>query len=1048
MRVFPTPRGAARAGMRGVLWLLDRVKLLFLLLVTVAIPASAAGLASVTLNIDRTQYNYYHDTWINVEALVANTSTLNLTGLVLHITARDKATGAIVYSADATGPSPWCQGSTCALLPAESVWMAAYVPVPATPPGDYTINATLSMPGDSNVASSSYDVTVGSDGERVLQGSVAVRSNPLFVGDTQGCDFSAVNTTAYPVGQWPFMLSLINTATNAPVRSEQLIGNVGASATLTWHRDYPTAALPPGTYACALYVARWDGGYVKRAGAAFDLLARPVLSADISVLPDRSVYGPGDTATLTITARNTSSSAAIQDGIAHVEVTAPDGRLIFAQDTPAATLAPGATQTWALNTSLVNPLAGHYRVTVVLRNGSVASIATGTAAFDVVALAAELSVGAERSVYTSRERVDLRVAARNATANYTLQGARAHVEVRDPDGQLLLSQDTPAVTLAPAVTQTWPLTLQLAGAKAGRYTITSTLSTSAAGVVASASGAFDVVTPTGSVGLTTDAPSYGIRAQVNLDVVAANTTRGVTLASASTHVEVRGPDGQLFASQDTPAADMATGTSRSTRLAFTLHDAPPGRYTVSGVLGTPLTPDIARGTTAFNVVNMPETALSGSVTVDSDVVAIGTDAGCGYSVANRSPFGLPPQAIRTQLLSTAGQVLGGGDRSVTLAGGDAVNWNEHYSTSNVATGRYTCVLAASMGGAWRELARASFEVVVPPIRISASLGFGNHGRLLALLDTVRVAALTIDPNRRAVEPALPEQQAYLEALLKRAGWSYTIANDASTFARELASGAYNTYAVMSEAIKLDVPTTDALVAAVHGGAGLLDAGRHDERNHAVDEALGIKYIGKFASASGLDMLDASLVPQRHADYWLVDKTIHFELQGAESLARVLDAGTEAPAVTRFAFGTGKSITAGFDLLAEATLQREGSLFEDLILAGLAQVQPVRLPAAGRVLPLRLSLANEGIATDGRVLIRLPAGVRVADPGQASLQDGNVLEWRYTLEQAAHGTLDVWVVLPAAPDTLTISALVQTASGSGYQDYTNVTLELHPVVPLP
>ena len=134
--------------------------------------------------------------------------------------------------------------------------------------------------------------------------------------------------------------------------------------------------------------------------------------------------------------------------------------------------------------------------------------------------------------------------------------------------------------------------------------------------------------------------------------------------------------------------------------------------------------------------------------------------------------------------------------------------------------------------------------------------------------------------------------------------------------------------------------------------------------------------------------------------------------------------------------------AGFDLLAEATGAGSDSGYAALLLNALPYVQPASVtPYAGAVVPLELTLTNQGIATPGVVTLTLPAGVTLVDSAAAEPQPDGTLTWAFDLAQSGVETLTVWVRLPDVVSTLTFTAGVQTGVAPDLRDYTTTTLEL-------
>jgi hypothetical protein len=154
---------------------------------------------------------------------------------------------------------------------------------------------------------------------------------------------------------------------------------------------------------------------------------------------------------------------------------------------------------------------------------------------------------------------------------------------------------------------------------------------------------------------------------------------------------------------------------------------------------------------------------------------------------------------------------------------------------------------------------------------------GAKGRLLVMLDHAGKnpdpAVADSDPFGPGAAPGLTAQRAFLDKILKKAGWSYTITDTAEDFARELRTSGYSVYALFTEHEKLAEQVQKELREAVFRGEGLLEAGSNDQRQGRVDEALGIKYIGQFTDTAVVEMTPSPIHPGGQEAFFFEDKDL-------------------------------------------------------------------------------------------------------------------------------------------------------------------------------
>jgi hypothetical protein len=290
-------------------------------------------------------------------------------------------------------------------------------------------------------------------------------------------------------------------------------------------------------------------------------------------------------------------------------------------------------------------------------------------------------------------------------------------------------------------------------------------------------------------------------------------------------------------------------------------------------------------------------------------------------------------------------------------------------------------------------------------------------------------------------PTLAQQRVFLEQLLGDKGWSYTIVTDDESFERELRTGSYTQYALFSEHEKLDEQVQKELREAVYRGEGLLDAGQHDHRHHAFDEALGIIPVGRQPHVAAVDIA-APWTTNGTATLSLTGETLRTRLDGAQTIATYANVHGYDTAAAGHVYGQGKSVYVGYDLLAEATMAGAGSIHAALLLNALDHVAPdLVTPRSATVIPVRLTVQNRETATAGRTLLSLPSNVIVVDSGGAQYS-GGVLSWQLSLMPGEQQSFTVLVRLPDHAGAITFDALVQSGVDPDYFDKAHPTFTLN------
>lgn len=616
-------------------------------------------------------------------------------------------------------------------------------------------------------------------------------------------------------------------------------------------------------------------------------------------------------------------------------------------------------------------------------------------------------------------------------------GYRLETRVEDAAGSLVFSLPSKAIDLLPGggstnVGQVWNTGLTLAG----DYRVVGILLDAQGNVLDQDSAAFRISEtvnglPIARLRTTTDRHQYHTTDTVQIHDLVQNVSTNTLIDDASLQLTVTGPATSTIFTTTFDVGSLASGNLRELRMPLALNAVAEGDYRVAAELrdggGVLLAVDEA----GFEVVENPALSLKGDVQAQLPELFIGETQVCNYTVSNTGTLNLQAQELFQVLANVTEATEVDAQPSIRdLPAGSQTSLIQSLATRGLTAGDYACVLQATVNGERLSLAHDVFRLKRPPINLNVTFTLGDRGRLLVLLDAIQ-------PK----DELHPPQRAYLEELLTQAGWSYTLVDSADAFTGEFRSGAYNIYALFDEHIKLDNQVAKELREAVWRGEGLLIAGAHDNRNYHVYEAAGVKLNGKLPHTPGMQLTQNDLGITGALSFAGSDKPLNITVQGAVTLGEYQDA-KPSPAVTRYDYGDGITVLAGFDLLREAYRHAQADATDtfagELLLAALDHVQPpVGEPVSSGMIPVHFTLQNQGIATPGRVLFTLPSDARLLDASQPIQQNGNLLEWRFDLQQDRQADITLWLQVAGQADGLVIDAQIQTGMAPDYLDYDTV-----------
>ncbi len=821
---------------------------------------------------------------------------------------------------------------------------------------------------------------------------------------------------------------------------------------------------------------------------------------------DNTQYGPNSLVGITVDVSNGSPLAF--DGTLELSI----------KDTASATvatLAPIAVsglaglsvQPYNSSWNTGQTLSGDYRVAVTLKNDLGQVAASADVPFRIVsdaggAAAVTLRTTTDRAVYHTTDQVLIQNLIRNVTANGIVENAVLRLVVLDPAGQTRYAQDIALGQLLPGSIRDRVQPFGLNGAPVGLYQVQGTVIDSATqGMLATAAFRFEVRVDLakslgGSVSLAASSVEVG-HSQTCTNTV---TNEGSTavLGLEVHHLLLSLDSGQLV-NEAVQTLDLAAGAAVAYNFGFSTQGFTLGNYScavqarVDGELKT-------LAFASFKVTQSPvKIAASLSRGTKGRLLVLLDNGRRGDDQADHKYCGgvrsLELTATLAAPLSTAATV------EVRAYGKDG----NLIDTESAALAYYGGVVNFNAGAGGADLAIKNFAAQSVVLGLEAPAGAdklgeeysvellvrdGNTQRLvsgavvtdcrkpIAVGQVYGAVALTAldatpaandgpyqdgDPHGPTAAPGLAAQRAFLEALLKAAGYSYTITDTAEAFTRELRSGGYASYALFTEQEKLSEQAQKELREAVYRGAGLLVAGAHDDRHQKLNDALGVKLIGRLSSATGVD-LNAGIGVSGRLDLIAGDKALRIKRRSAQSLGTYVLSGTpgysddhdcqeegssldnkrdgrssSAPdeceghperyldAIIANSYGRGQAAFAAFDLLATAARDGQGSLSARTLQRLLERVQPLELATTvGAVLPIELTLANQGVATAAVATVVLPPSVKLIDAGGGQVT-ANSLVFTTNLGVGRTARFVFYMKLPGVAATTSVNAVV-TAPG--------------------
>jgi hypothetical protein len=275
------------------------------------------------------------------------------------------------------------------------------------------------------------------------------------------------------------------------------------------------------------------------------------------------------------------------------------------------------------------------------------------------------------------------------------------------------------------------------------------------------------------------------------------------------------------------------------------------------------------------------------------------------------------------------------------------------------------------------------------------------------------------------------RRAFLEALLDAEGWSHSVVTHSHAFAHELRTGGYASFLLLAERVKLDNQVTRELREAVFAGRGIVQAVSRDHRNHHLLEVFGAELLGIHPHAVGIRPVLPAPIAVPDDAFAPEARAVVLRPHGGTVIGEYrLDGGQaqDTAAMALHDFGSGRSLLAGFDLLAAAEAAGASGGFATLLREALEYTRPdpvIQRP--GMAIPIRWVLANRGDAGSIRLDLAVIGG-GIVDPGSATVEGPRHISYEIDLPAGGQRELLFWWRLPVDPDAARIMATLYLREG--------------------
>lgn len=424
----------------------------------------------------------------------------------------------------------------------------------------------------------------------------------------------------------------------------------------------------------------------------------------------------------------------------------------------------------------------------------------------------------------------------------------------------------------------------------GQYTAVLEVTDSITGNKSLAQTVFNIVDSNGSdvgVGLVSgvDKQVYRVNDTVLLESFINNKALNATRSGLSLIAKVLSPSGTVVYEHSVNLPELTPESYTENKQSISLDNAEAGEYTVTVSLYSAQGDLLVTDLLVLQVEREFTDLIKGEVNIASVNLDIGQPQTCEFIVKNIGESSYDGLAVVKSLVEFESQsVIHSQQETVSLLAASSLSDEDNFSTNHLAPGAYACVLEAIVHGQNIVLAVSQFTLVESPIKVTGDIGLGEKARLLVLVDV---------PPAGAYGEIL-----YLKSLLNNAGWHYTMVDSAKDFDRELLTGSYGAYALLSERITLTPKTRELLMIEVALGDGLLVSNGHDRRHQSLEDALGIRLHSKQTQIAGIEAQQSPVGEAWSHTFNTTFKSMTFDLVGATTFGNFVLANPQNTAAEK------------------------------------------------------------------------------------------------------------------------------------------------------
>lgn len=642
------------------------------------------------------------------------------------------------------------------------------------------------------------------------------------------------------------------------------------------------------------------------------------------------------------------------------------------------------------------------------------------------------------------------------------------LRVEDAAGALVTQFDLRSLSAVAAgtsavVNESWNTTTLAAGS----YRLVADLFDAAGNELATSTADFTIETgvPGSSVAaaISTDKGIYGSLETVKVADRIVNRTVNSALEGLTAVTTVLHPDGTTFFTISAALDQIPAGGDKALNYSVPLGNALPGTYRAVLSVRDSTNAEQASSETTFVVQSAGDSGagLRGSLSAAPKEVPQGDPVSLVASVNNDGNAAVSALPVKVSIVDgETGVLLKEFAYTADIVKQGRFDIATTWNTSPARVGAtLVAVLSAEAGGKTISLARDTFTILPPPIKLEVTQAGVAKGRVLVLLSCQFNRNGGADDDDGTDDSAGNRDQAcldtrvtFVKSYLDELGVTYRITTDRDEFRRLFRSGAYNVYWLSGGGNKLKDPLADEVHEAVFRGDALILDGVHDNRNKPLDEVVGIKHIGKLSPVDQTIVVNGALFP--NASLATEGRPLRVQLEDGVEQARFT--GTAYAAIVSRSYGLGRGLLFSFDLVG--SLQKAVATGGDAAAAWKAEMQAAfgyAAPAAqssttaGGYADLRTLVKNLARPVEVEVILAPPAGAQVTatEPLAAVGADGRAT-WRFMLAADATATLDAQLRLPSVSGTYTATTTVNTVRDGVPVEYQVLTTTLQVAAKLP